>query len=358
MNRRFRTLLHLAGLILFMVSSVEAEELPPKALIQGDHWKRARASLEARLAVRPDDASALCLLAKVKVNFGEPDAALKLAERAVALNPGDAECRCILAEISGSLMGHAGIFAAAGFLRTFKSELKTALALDPKNIAAREALIGFHWNGPALAGADKGTAQVLAQEILAIDAERGYLVLAMMASAEKNKETIEQLYLKALNSNPNSYRANMSLANLYSSQPGRQEAAEKYARAALKLDPSRSSAYVTLARLLTEQHRWQDLDRTLADSEKNVFDDLYPFYHSGLLLLTEGNEMQRSESYFRKYLTQPPEATRPSPARAHWRLGLVLEKQKRNFEALEELRTATQMDPLFDPAKKDLDRLK
>ena len=59
----------------------------------------------------------------------------------------------------------------------------------------------------------------------------------------------------------------------------------------------------------------------------------------------------------RDYLTQPPEGQAPSHAGAHWRLGLVLEKQGRKGDAIRELQTAVQMDGSLDVAKKDLKRL-
>lgn len=41
-----------------------------------------------------------------------------------------------------------------------------------------------------------------------------------------------------------------------------------------------------------------------------------------------------------------------------WRLGLILEKAGRQADAIAELQTATTLDPKFEPAAKDLKRLK
>ncbi|MFI5372435.1 MAG: tetratricopeptide repeat protein, partial [Candidatus Eisenbacteria bacterium] len=104
--------------------------------------------------------------------------------------------------------------------------------------------------------------------------------------------------------------------------------------------------------------RWDDLDRTLADAELNVPDDLAPMYQAGRVSLVEHGDAERAERCFRHYLTRPPEAGGSPPAAAHWRLGLALEKQGKRTEALAEMETANRLDPKFEPAKKDLQRLK
>ena len=60
----------------------------------------------------------------------------------------------------------------------------------------------------------------------------------------------------------------------------------------------------------------------------------------------------------RKYLGQEPEGEEPDRAHAHRLLGLVLEKQGRNQQAISELEIAVQMNPRFKEAKEDLKRVK
>jgi len=91
-----------------------------------------------------------------------------------------------------------------------------------------------------------------------------------------------------------------------------------------------------------------------------VPDDLGPTYQAGKAILLSGDagQMGRAEACFRKYLTQAPEGGEPSLAGAHWRLGLVLEKQGRKDQALAEIKTAVNLDPNLKPAQEDLKRLK
>jgi tetratricopeptide (TPR) repeat protein len=134
--------------------------------------------------------------------------------------------------------------------------------------------------------------------------------------------------------------------------------AERYAREALKLDAGCVDAYAVLAGVYARQRRSKDLDQTLARLDENDSDDLSPYYEAAQILLLKSADLARAESYFRKYLSQEPEAGSPPLAAAHWRLGQTLEKEGRKADAIAELETALRLQPDFLVAKKDLARLK
>jgi tetratricopeptide (TPR) repeat protein len=96
----------------------------------------------------------------------------------------------------------------------------------------------------------------------------------------------------------------------------------------------------------------------LSQAEKNVPDNLSPYMRAGSVLLFQSKDLLRAERYFRKYLSQEPEGNASRPAQAHWRLASVLEKEGRKPEAISELEAALKLEPEFEPAKKDLKRLK
>jgi hypothetical protein len=73
-------------------------QMPPRDLIEGEHWKRARALVEAR---NGNDAETLYLKATIKQAESDLDAAEKLAEQAVAANPKEAEYHYRLSDITG-----------------------------------------------------------------------------------------------------------------------------------------------------------------------------------------------------------------------------------------------------------------
>ena len=106
--------------------------------------------------------------------------------------------------------------------------------------------------------------------------------------------------------------------------------------------------------------RWPPADWPItairSEGEKADTDNLIPYYRAANNCLARKVELPRAERYFRKYLSQEPEAEAPNHAAAHWRLGLVLEQEGRKPDAIAELQAAAKMDT-NSPAKVDLKRL-
>jgi hypothetical protein len=90
-----------------------------------------------------------------------------------------------------------------------------------------------------------------------------------------------------------------------------------------------------------------------------VPDDPAAFYQAAKSILTgnQGSELTRAEKYMRIYLSQPSEGNEPSLAAAHWRLGLILEKEGHKDQAKQQLQEALRLEPGFEPARKDLKRM-
>lgn len=334
-----------------------------RALIEAGHWKQARAALEPRVKSNPSDAEAAAYLGYVRQAYGDLDGALKLAEAAVKLNPKNAECHWILAQVLGEQAQKANMLRQFGLARRFKSEAETAIALDPKHIDAREALISFHVRAPGLVGGDKKKAEQMAEEIAQIDPAAGYLARVRVLRETKTDGDFEGLFRKAAEAAKSvevRYEATVGLANIYfGANPPKWDAAEEQARALVKIDPKRIIGYRALAIVFANARKWTELDAVLAEAEKAVPDNLTPYFQAGRIIgLQATPEFARAERYLRKYLTQEPEPGTPTWAHAHWRLGLLLEKQGKKVDAIAELDQAIKLKPDLEDAKKDLKRLR
>jgi tetratricopeptide (TPR) repeat protein len=328
-------------------------------LIDQNHWKRARARLETALEAHPGDPALVRQQAQVLHAFDDLPGALAQAERAVQLAPNDAEAHFVLAEVVGDMAQNAGVLKRIGLAKRFKNEAEQAITLDPRHVEARLDLMSFYVQAPGIAGGDKKKARALVDEIERIDPGQAWRAKARWASLTKDTTAIGGIYRDAAAQQPDDYQARIGYASVLAAPWRRQgAAAESEARAALALDPERTEAYAVLAVLAAHEQRWDDLDRVLADAEAKVPDDLTPTYQAGRVSLTEHGDGARAERYFRRYLSQPAEAGKVPLAAAHWRLGLALEKQGKRDAAIEEIRLANQLDPKFEPAKKDLKRLK
>jgi len=369
-TRRFAILIPGSLVILAVVSAMAAEAVSaadndsPEALVETEHWKRARDIVEPRLKSDPNDLQALFIMARYKEAAGEFAAALALTEKMLAINPKNADYHCLLAFIYGRQVVRAGLFRKLGLVRRIKKEAETALRLNPKHVDARLILIEYYRLAPGIVGGDKKKARAMAEEVVRLDPVRGYIAQANFAHEQEQAGQMEELYKKAVEANPQSYHALITLARFYTYGSQRNfEFAEKNAAEAMRLDPGRAAAYSLLAQSFARQERWQDLDGILDLAEKNVPDNLNPYFQAGRIVFQQGRDFERAERYFRKYLTQEPEPSSmsrgqaASHAQAYWRLGQTLEKLNRRAEAVEAIATAVKLDPGLENAKKDLKRL-
>jgi len=351
-------------LLLFVLMALPAARADSVSdLVDQGHYKRAEAALRLQLQQNPNDPLANCLMSKVDVAFARYDDAISHAEKAVAADGKSVQFHAQLEDAYGSKTGDpsAGMFKKMSAARRMKEEAEIALKLDPKNLDANEDLLEFYMEAPGIVGGGPDKAKELANRAASNDPALGFYLQAHIAKREKHPEEAQRLLLQHVQAAPNRYDAFVELADLYLNQtPPQFPQAEERARQALRLDPQRAGAYTVLAVLAAKQYHWKDLDQLLSDSEKNIPDDLAPFYQAGkmLLLSGDGQQLSRAESCFRKYLTQPAEGGKPSLAATHWRLALVLEKQGRRDEARGELRTAVKLDPNLKDAQQDLKRLK
>ena len=341
------------------VAAVWANDASPDALIEGSHWKRLSAVAEQKLRANPADANANYLMALAKFQYRDYDGAQPLAEKAVALDPRNADHHYVLGIVYGRQAERANIFRQPGLAGKFKKEEEQAVALDPKHINARLALIDFHLEAPGIVGGDKKVAYKLADEILQINPARGWLAKARIARKEKRLGELESFYRKAVEADPKNYGAQMTLAGFYSTDAQKKyELTEKHAREALAISPGRVDAYMQLAGLFAFQQRWKELDAILVQAEKSVPDNLSAFFHAGRVLVANNADAARAERHLRKYLTQPPEPNAPPLAHARLWLGRAVEKQGRIAEAVREYQEAVRLDPKLEDAKRELKRLK
>jgi len=340
-------------------AAVSAEDLSLDALIKEGHWKRARPLAEQQYTSHPNDAHAAYQLSQVKEAFEDLDGALPLAEKAVSLDGSNAAYHYQLGAVCGEKADAASFFQKAGWAKRFKAEADKAAALDPNNVDTRFALMEFYLQAPRLMGGDKSKARDMADQIAKADPGEGYVADLRLANENHDTATQRTLCERALADNIKNYDALVSLSRTCDLDPPvAPNAPEQLARRALKIDPDRVYGYATLARFYGRAGRLTDLDALLAEAEKTVADDLMPYYAAGNGLLAGDKDLPRAERYFRKYLGTVPEGEEPDLATAHWRLGLVLEKEGRKPEAIAEIEAAVKMKPSLREAKKDLDRLK
>jgi Tfp pilus assembly protein PilF len=293
---------------LYALPLASAQPTLAEKLIDAGHWKRARALVEARLHEAPEDALSTFLLSQIRAAFGDRESPLPLAEKAVALDPATAKYHRQAAEVLGILAQHSNLLQQLVLARRFRKELDTALALDGRDPQALRDLMEYYLLAPGVAGGDARKAAEIAARLAAIDACEGWMAQARLAEVRKDAAARQAFARRAVEAQPQNYRARMLLARL--------TRAEEDARAALELDPGRVDAYSLLASIYARRGAWSELDSTLAAASREVPGDATPFYRAAEQLMAGASQPERVRRYLRIYLAQPSEGNEPTAAQA------------------------------------------
>jgi tetratricopeptide (TPR) repeat protein len=347
------------GALLFSLFASHAFALDKSAedLMNAGHYKRARAIAQHRLQSNPNDADALYVVARVNLVQDHLDQAAALAEQAIVVAPNSSEAHRILGEALGLKAIRLNLVTGLAIARRGKREGELALSLNPQSIDAAEFLASYYNAAPAVAGGGHEKAEHMVDTIMHMDAARAYLARATGAEEKKDVAGDENWLQKAVQADPRNYEAKDRLAHLYISDDRHDPAqAERIARAALALDPTRAGAYGVLAAVFAGANRWSELDAILAQAERADADDLSPYFEAAKALVATGRDNLRAERYLKKYLSQEPEGGAPQIGHAHWQLGLLMLKEGKKQLAVVELQTSVAMLPDFRPAADDLKR--
>ncbi len=349
-----------AVLLFALLTSTFAFSAEGPGLLEQGHYRQLYSVAQERLNRDSHDAEALFWMSAIYDAFGEFDRAVDFARRATEAAPKSSEYHCQLADALGDQALKLGILGGGVPLaRRMRHELDLSLQLDPGNIRCLKESMGLYEQAPVLVGGSKAKAREALQQIYRISQADGYLAEAALLQMQKRPLPEIEAYLRrAVQANPRFYRALIDLTSILASDSYRHyPEAEHFARQAIEADPGRAAAYVYLATIYAHQQRWSDLDAALAEAQRRVPDNSAPLYSAAVVLLEGNAELPRAERYLRQYLSREPEAGAPTHSNAHWKLGLVLEKQGRMADAANELRAAAagnSNDPAF---KKDFKRI-
>jgi hypothetical protein len=258
-----------------------------------------------------------------------------------------------------------GTFEKMSLTRRFRKEADRTLQLDPRNLYTHEALARFYWYAPAMAGGSKAKARHWVDRLVQLNGARGYGLKAELDATEANDakrlSTVEADWRQAVTANPKSYEAYVGLSGcLLARGSAKLREAEDEAKKALALDPARIDSYRLLAAIYVETARWDQLDAALRSARSAVPDDLSADFIAGQTILDRNiaSQWTRAEEQFRNYLKKPSEGLEPTMAVAHWKLGVLLEREGHKSAALKELEIAVSLDSSLDEARKTLKELR
>lgn len=164
------------------------------------------------------EAEILYLQSKMKQSVGEHDEAMQLAELAVKANPKKAAFHLQLASVLSDEISGSKFFKKISLTKRIRSELDTALKLEPANPDCLFGMMMYYEQAPGALGGSKSKAHELANQIAKLDTSKGYLAHAQLSRLEKRPAELEDLYLSAVKADPTSFDALASLASFYASE--------------------------------------------------------------------------------------------------------------------------------------------
>jgi tetratricopeptide (TPR) repeat protein len=286
------------------------------------------AGAKAALSGEGGSAATSYYLGRIAVIEDRPDDAVGLFERAIKADSGNPGYHVWLGIALGLQAREAGRFRQAMLAGRAKGEFERAVALDPRNIGAREGLVRFYSIAPGLAGGSMRRAREHATEIARISPMRGHIASGMIHEREKNSAAAEREYLAASSIAPDSAAPFMALGALY-------QRVEQWDKA--------FGAY----------------ERVLALSDIEVPEALSAYYQFGRTGALSGRRLEDSEQSLKRWMEQAPaETSGRRVARTRARLGTVYMHQGRKDLALTEFDAALKLNPKDADARAGLARLR
>jgi tetratricopeptide (TPR) repeat protein len=161
-------------------TAAEAEEL-----YHARRYPEARAAFEQVIAAEPGNANAAYHLGHLALMRNAAEEAAKWLEQATALSPGSARYFRSLGDAYGLWAQNAPLLSRLGLARKSQNAYEKAVALDPEDLDARDSLLNFYRQAPAIAGGGLDKARVQAREIQKRDQLRGTVALVEISTAEK-----------------------------------------------------------------------------------------------------------------------------------------------------------------------------
>jgi len=295
---------------------------PAVQAFEARRYEEARKLLAPYAAAHPKDAEAAFYLGRALLGLRKNDEAVEWLEKATELQPRKSDYFLHLARAYGRAAQEASMLRKPGLAKSAKGAWLKAVELDPENLDAREDLVDYYLIAPGFMGGDVDKAREQANEIGKRDAVRGALERAKIAMNQKDNAAAEQIVKDALAKHPNEPRLQMSLGLFYQSQQ-RWDAAFELYEGMLAANPNAWSA----------------------------------LYQIGRTAALSGKRLDRGVETLKRYLGHPPDEGSPPLANAHYRLGMVYEKQGNKAAARGEYHAALKLDPKLDDARDALKKL-
>lgn len=306
-------------ILLASVSAFSQSVITGKQFWEQKKYEEARKQLLAIKKDSKDFAAAQYYLGRVAFDEKKYSDAEVFFESAIKANDKVSEYHNWYGNTLGSIAANANVLKQAMLAPKMKNAWEKAVQLDPKTVDARESLIQYYLQAPAIAGGSVDKAIEMANEIKKIKPAEGHRQLGNIYYREKKFTEAEKEFVAMAKADV-TYTS--GLANYY------------------VLQKQYEKAFAVFEELLTQNPN-----------------DMVTTYQIGKLSATSGQQLDRGEACLKKYLTYQPEKNEPSHAGANMRLAQIMEKRGKKSEAKSLYELALKGDATLKEAKEGLARV-
>lgn len=312
----------ITAVLLFCSTFVSAATLDDGIALHRDgrlaEAEKAFASIVTR---RPGDVEALVWLGRTRLELGKGKDAEEPLESAVSIAPNNAEAHFQLGRVYGQQALEANVLKQAGLAKKTRNHFERAVALDPNHLGAREGLVSYYLQAPAIMGGDLDKAKQQAAAIGRIDRMAGFRQSARIHAHQEDWAGAEAVWNDAVRAFPDRTEPLNGLGFFHQ---GRKEWSGAFSAfdAAQKLDP----------------------------------DDQTSLYQIGRTAMLSGQQLDRGLAALNRYVTMTPGPNQPPLKWAWLRIGEIQIQRKDMAAARTAIQKSLEIDPQFKEAKEALKR--
>jgi len=301
----------------------DSSSLPnPSSLLNAANLDAALRELDSRIHKDRNNASAHNMICRLYFQLENWDEAIGACEKAVDLDPQSSEFHQWLGRSYGEKAAIASPVRAFTLVRKVKAEFERAVILGQENLSAHADLSEFYIEAPSIMGGDKAKARKLAEAVMQHNPALAHYMLGRLEEKHGTKDKAEAEY-----------------------------------KAAIEASGNLAAYWVDLAAFYRRSGRLNDMEAAVNKSQAARLEAAIPLFDAATLLLQAGRNFPGAIQMFRQYLAVN-KFTEDGPAfRAHYRMGMLFEKQGDIQNAMHEYRDALALASQYHPAQDALARV-
>lgn len=311
------------SLVLFMLTAALLATVSDSAndMLAAGRIDDAIAELNGRLSSAPADADSSNLLCRAYFTLEEWDRAESHCRKAVSLDPNNSRFHYWLGRVYGEKADRSNFIAAANLAGKVRGEFERAVQLNPKDVEARLDLAEFYIDAPGIVGGGEDKARQQAQFVATVNPAREHWIYARIAEKKKDAESAEREYHQYID-----------------------------------ISKGDAEAWLNLALFLRRQKRFDEMEQALVKLSRAPAAKLDVLVEASGILYRANRGYPLAAEMLRRYLATGPVEAAPA-FKAHYLLGMVLEKQSDKVGAAREYRASLSLARNFGLAQQALNRV-